>query len=314
MREIVQFIPAPIIAGLVACGIVTLLAVLLDRRAAPDRAVRQIGAPEPEPRWVTASWPVALGVLAGFVAAYRVALETWPMWPLSGNVMPSDHRIFWGVLVFAGAAAVDSLPRVPGVVRLSLLLCVTWFGVHWVLGSLVRDYTGASGVLLTAGLMAWLLTMRAGLDVSTRHASWKPFDAVIVAVSIGFMGAALAGTGTLKFGQLAWGLGGAAGAVALGVCFRRGLPTAPAYATVLALSLGTLLMLGVFAGDNTLPWWAALLVSFAPAGRFLSRVGPLAKLKGWPTLVVRALLVLAPAALGAGLAVAATTDFSNLPG
>jgi len=309
MTDIAQFIPGPIASGLVAGGIVTALAVALDRRFASERSIGAGAKPPPE-RWLTASWPVALAIVAGFAGAYRVALDQWPSSPFTGDRIASDHRIFWAVLVFGAVAIVDALPRIPALVRLSLLLTATYFVVHYVLGTLVDGYTGAAGVLLTAGLMAWLLLMRAGLDVSTRHGSWKPFDAVVIAISIGFMGAALAGSGTLKFGQLAWGLGGAAGAVAIGIIVRRGLPTAPAYATVLALSLGSLLMLGVFAG--TLPWWAAVLVSLAPAGRFLARVGPLGTLRGWPTLAVRALLVLAPAALGAGLAVAATTKLSDL--
>lgn len=310
MSDILHFIPAPIASGLVAGGIVTALAVLLDRRFAPNRSTPATASAPTTPDWLNASWPVALAILAGFAAAYRFALDKWPASPFTASTIPSDERIFWAVLVFGAAAVVDALPRIPSIVRLSILLTASYFAVHYVLGALDDDYAGWRGTLLTAGLMAWLLLMRAGLDVSTRHGSWKPFDAVVIAISLGFMGAALAGSGTLKFGQLAWGFGGAAGAVAIGVIVRRGLPTAPAYATVLALSLGSLLMLGVFA--SKLPWYAAVLAGLAPAGRFLARVGPLGKLRGWPTLVVRALLVLAPAALAAGLAVAATTDLSDL--
>lgn len=304
-----------IATGLVAAGIATALAVVFDRRFA-DRGsvVKRVGAPpppeRPHERWVNASWPVALALLAGFIATYRVAVDKWPPSPFSADKLPSDERIFWGVIVFAAAAIFDALPRIPTLIRLGALLAATYFAIDYSLGSLTDDYTGVRGALLTLGLMIWLLVMRAGLDVSTRHGSWKPFDAIVLAVAIGFMGAAIAGSGSLKFGQLAWGLGGAAGAVALGIVARRVLPTSPAYATLLALSLGSLLMLGIFA--SRLPWYAALLVSLAPAGRFLARVGPLARLTGPQTLLVRALLVLAPAALGAGLAVFATTDPAEL--
>lgn len=313
MSELLHFLPPPIISGLAAGGIATALAVAFDRHFAdrPTHVAKRIGAPTPSTEtWRTSSWPVALALFAGFVAAYRVALDQWPSSPFSEDKISSEHRVFWGVLVFAGVAIVDSLPRIPALVRLSLLLGAIYFALSYVLGSLVADYTGLSRALLALGVFAWFLAMRAGLNVSTHHGSWKPFDAIVIAIAIGFMGAALAGSGSMKFAQLTWGLGAAAGAVALGALFRRQLPTAPAYATVLALSLGTLLLLGIFTGRT--PWWAAVIVSLAPAGRFLARVGPLGTLKGWPTLVVRALLVLAPAALGAGLAVLATTEPSEL--
>ncbi len=302
-----------IASGLVAAGIATILAVAFDRRFAGVRGVivKRVGDPTP-PREssLTASWPVALVLLAGFIATYRVCLDKWPPSPFSDDPLIADERIFWAVIVFAAAAVFDSLPRIPAFIRLCILLAALSFAVRYVLGSLIADVTGFRGVMLTSALMFWLLLMRAGLDVSTRHGSWKPFDAVILAVAIGFMGAALAGSGSFKLGQLAWGLCGAAGAVAIGIMVRRVLPTAPSYATVLALSLGSLLMLGVYASST--PWYAAVLVSLAPGGRFLARVGPLADLKGPRTLAIRALLVLAPAALGAGLAIAATTTTADL--
>jgi hypothetical protein len=297
-------------AGLLAASALVLLIVLADRRWAPTAppGTPAGAARGPEPL-LTGPWRIALILLVGVVATYRATLGAWPEWPPIGSL----QRLFWTLLVIALVAAVDALPRIPALVRLSTLIAGALFAVIYVPGPLLRDYTGFSYYALCAGLVAWLLAIRAGFDVSTRHGSWKPFDAVVLAIAIGFIGATLAGTGTMTLGQLAWGLGGGAGAIALGIIARRELPTSPAYATMLGFSLGTLLVLGVFGGaTNPLPWWAAVLVSLAPAGRFLARVGPLKKVTGWPTLVVRAALVIGPAAIVTALAVLATTTLDDL--
>jgi hypothetical protein len=266
-------LPAAVAAWVVALGRV------LGRRRDPSG-----GGP-----WWAAS-AVGLAYLAGHVAVARPA------------VPPADvtDRIPWLALAATALALFEAF-RSPGLparaVGRSLLAVLTlWLVLGPVLaaGDLSREMAVTLAASAAVALLAW-----ADLEALAAWAAGADVARALLITAAG-AGPALLLSGSAVLGQL-----GAALAAALAAAWlaTRGRPPAGAVPVAAALLTALVLEGHVYAA---LPGASALLLAAAPAGVWLTRLGPVRRLGPRAVAALGSAAVLVPVAVAVGLAVSSS--------
>lgn len=213
-----------------------------------------------------------LAVPAG-VAALHVWITGTPVWPPVGVT----DRLLWAIVLVAVVGFAAIAPRSPVTLGLCTVIASAVALVVTLWPSLATESAArgaAIGFVIAGALLAGLSAT--ALDVLTRRTARWPVAVIISGLGLA-AGAALAGSGNMKLGQLGLGVGVASGAA--GILLLRKTNSAALSSPVLAsLALtDTMLVAGHRYGELTLGPMLVLSAS-APAGvvasRLLRRWGP----------------------------------------
>jgi hypothetical protein len=267
--EVVLPILIGVVGPILISGIVYLMAWRPWRTNASGRRPLWAGAP-------------AIGLA---FAVGHIAIVGWPgRPPLSGEWWnyPVEKWLlfvvaFAAVLAMASSAIfrsrlVDQLLSIPAAVLVVGLMLSPMFKHSW---------SGGAAAAWLIGLSVAIVLLRLSIDVASAGMPGPGFVAALVIVATG-MSVCLLLCSNASSAQLAGSLAAALGAAWVVALWRRDVSLAGGGATVVAVVMAGLLLLGMFYAHPTMPRPAAALLAAAPSAMWMRRLPPIARMRaGW---------------------------------
>lgn len=283
----------PLLLFILPASVICTIVGLWTWRKAPGRKTGAVGAPlESQPRDRNLPWALVMPVL--LIAGWSLTLQ-----PLAWK--PHATIEWMPYLVAAGGfVAVTESLRAPA--TLVWLLRVVAVGIAiWLLSkSSIKDRWNVreAALWIGAGVAGTLL----GWTALARCAKERSGAPALLFVLVGALSSAMMlMTGEIKMPMLLGGLCACVGPGLIVAILRPGFALGP-LAALPALSVGSIWFYVVTLGDT--PWWCALLGMMGMILIPISALGPLARLAGWKSWLVRCALVALPGLVGLGVLIA----------
>lgn len=242
------------------------------------------------------SWGATLGLIAGFVLAFKAFLGVWP----PREAKEAHLGLGFAIIAIGIATIVLSGKRVPWLVR-GVLVVATPVAVVWYI---FKPLPPASS---PQPLWPWLAAAAGFVVITTAATEWIATRSGSPAAAL-VLGPMAAGTGLLVMlsGNNNLGLLGAGTAVVIFGLFvatlissRVSLQRGPAL--VCATIISALIAWGYFDRGEITPTEMSLLAA-APLIALVAELPPLRRLKPWKNAVIRVTLLSIPIAIAVGLA------------
>jgi hypothetical protein len=255
--------------------------------------------------WMIRARGAAQAALPVACLAGSLALWGWPGFP---------PLLAEGWLPFVAAAALaagllDRLWLPESRARAVPWILLAAFTIGSVLGPRRKVWSPGESAAWHGALVLGLAALQAALERAALRRAGASLPLAAFIWSSG-TAAALAVTGSLKYGQLAGLAAAALGAAVVVSWIRPGLSLAHGPAATLVAWNGALLVLGYFYSD--LPALPALLLAASPLTLLIGEAGFVAGRRPWVGALVRAILVAAP--VGTAFLIAAWPTLVPAPG